>query len=359
MNSLNRKVPIKNVLYMYSYIWNEAQFFDFTDLNCKDDFDSINILSELFIINMHNIIKRGFYKEYINNVDEIRGIKGKILIKDSIKNLQFHKSSLICEYDEFSENNLINQILRTTAFKLYRTDGLNDINKKRINNILSYYNKVSIIDIDKHTFEIKFNKNNKYMLNIIRICELINNSLMLSEDNGKYRFINVLDDDKKMQAIFEMFICKFYDIELHSIYNVKGQQRLNWNLLDGKQEILPEMRMDTVLEGKCNNKIIIIDTKYYPDFMKQGYYSGDDKKSLISGNLYQMNAYMNNINTQKELLGMLLYPMPYNENEISEKYSIDVVSNGQVKKAILQIQTVNLSNDWRMIKKELLEIVNN
>lgn len=70
-----------------------------------------------------------------------------------------------------------------------------------------------------------------------------------------------------------------------------------------------------------------------------------------------MNAYMNNINTDNELVGMLLYPMPYSDNEISKKYNIDVVSNGIVKEAILQIQTINLNNDWRTIKENLLRIV--
>ena len=91
--------------------------------------------------------------------------------------------------------------------------------------------------------------------------------------------------------------------------------------------------------------------------MKKSFYSEDDKRTLISGNLYQMNAYMNNINTSNELVGMLLYPMPYSENEISEKYFVDVVSNGTVKKSILQIQTINLSKDWRKIKEELLSII--
>lgn len=49
--------------------------------------------------------------------------------------------------------------------------------------------------------------------------------------------------------------------------------------------------------------------------------------------------------------------MPYSDNEISEKYNIDVVSNGIVKEAILQIQTINLNNDWRTIKENLLRIV--
>ena len=160
-----------------------------------------------------------------------------------------------------------------------------------------------------------------------------------------------------MELIFELFIYEFYNKELKSEYRVYAQQRLNWNLENGQKDILPSMRMDTVLYGKNNNKTIIIDTKYYPDYLKKSFYSEEDKKTLNSGNLYQMNAYMNNINTDGELTGMLLYPMPYSENEISEKYSIDVVSKGVVKKAILQIQTINLSNDWRYIRKELLSII--
>jgi hypothetical protein len=45
------------------------------------------------------------------------------------------------------------------------------------------------------------------------------------------------------------------------------------------------------------------------------------------------------------------------QNEISEKHNIDVVSNGVAKKAVLQIQTINLSKDWREIRKELLSII--
>ena len=66
---------------------------------------------------------------------------------------------------------------------------------------------------------------------------------------------------------------------------------------------------------------------------------------------------MNNINTENELVGMLLYPMPYSKDEISEKYNIEVVSKGKVKKAILQIQTINLNNEWRKTKEELLKII--
>lgn len=353
----SRKVPIKNILYMFSYIWDKAEAIDLALKDNNDDFDSPNILSKLFLENIKGVLKVGLYREYKSHIEEIKGIKGKIDFKESLNQVSFENAKAVCEYDNFDEDNIINQIIKTTAYRLYKSNGIQEEYRRELNNILLYFNNVKIIDITEKSFNIHFNRNNYYTYFTIMICKLIKDCTMLSENNGKYKFVNILDDDKKMESIFELFIYKFYNKELKNEYRVYAQQRLNWNLENGQKDILPSMRMDTVLYGKNNNKTIIIDTKYYPDYLKKSFYSEEDKKTLISGNLYQMNAYMNNINTDNELVGMLLYPMPYSENEISEKYNIDVVSNGGVKKAILQIQTINLNNDWKQIKKDLLSIV--
>ena len=353
----NRKVPIKNILYMFSYIWDKVEEIDLALKDNNDDFDSPNILAKLFIENIKDIFKIGLYREYKLHIEEIKGIKGKIKFKESLNKLSFENAKEVCEYDNFDENNIINQIIKTTTYRLYKCNHIKESYRRQLNNILLYFNNVDIIDVTDKSFDIQFNRNNYYTYFIIMICKLIKDCTMLSEDEGKYKFINILDDDKKMELIFELFIYKFYDIELKNEYKVYYQQHLNWNLENGQRNILPSMRMDTVLYGKHSKKTIIIDTKYYSDYLKKSYYSEEDKKSLISRNLYQMNAYMNNINTDNELIGMLLYPMPYSRKEISEKYKIDVVSNGVAKKAILQIQTINLSNDWRNIKEELLNII--
>lgn len=342
---------------MFSYIWDKAEAIDFALKDNNDDFDSPNILAKLFIENIKDILKIGLYREYKLHKEEIKGIKGKIDFKESLNRLSLKNAKAVCEYDNLDENNIINQIIKTVAYKLYKSNGIQDIYIRELNNILLYFNNVDIINVTEKSFDIQFNRNNYYTYFLIMICKLINECTMLSEDDGKYKFINILDDDKKMELVFELFIYKFYEKELKNEYKVYSQQHLNWKLENGQQSILPSMRMDTVLYGKHIDKTIIIDTKYYPNYMKNSFYSEEDKKTLISGNLYQMNAYMNNINTDNELVGMLLYPMPYSKNEISEKYNIDVVSNGIVKKAILQIQTINLNNEWRKIKEELMKII--
>ena len=63
------KVPIKNVLFMYSYIWDKVGNFDYINLSSEDDFVSSNIYAELFLINIRKILKRGLYKTYITTND--------------------------------------------------------------------------------------------------------------------------------------------------------------------------------------------------------------------------------------------------------------------------------------------------
>ena len=352
MSKKKRKVLIQNVLYMFSYIWEKVEYLDTKFLDNNDDFDSIDILSKLYLENVTYIMKKGIYKEYKEIKEEIKGIRGKIDFKDSLNNLSFDNAKAVCIYDELLENNLINQIIKTTAYKLYKAENINSNYKKELNNVLLYFNQVETINITKKSFEkLKFNKNSYYIYYMILICELINDSLMLSENKGSFKFIDILDDDKKMQQIFELFVFKYYEKKLKE-YNVSYQKKLNWNMFNGNQNIVPEMRLDIYLENE--EESIIIDTKYYPNFLKNSYYS-DDKKTLISGNLYQMYTYLNHLNSSKKIKGILLYP--YNGEEISEKYDINIMNQNNISDSILQIQTIDLSKNWREIEEELNNIV--
>ena len=353
MNSEKRKVPIKNVLYMFSYIWDRAENIDFKYLDNNDNFDSGNILARLFLENIKIIKKKGLYKEYIEKNEEIRGIKWKINFKDSLNNVSFNNAKSFCIYDELEENNLINQIIKSIAYRLFKSEGITRENKRELNNILLLFNKVKIIDIDEKSFNIQFNRNNYYTYYMILICKLIYESTMLSEETGKYKFIDILDDDNRMHRVFELFVYKFFRKEQRK-YKVYYQKPVDWNVEGGNISIMPRMSLDTVLENK--EETIIIDTKYYGNFLEKSYHGQDNVKKLISPNLYQMYAYLNNYKTKNKLRGILLYPMPYDLNEISEKYVLNTDNEDNRDKIKLEIKTINLTKDWLEIKEELLKI---
>ena len=108
---------------------------------------------------------------------------------------------------------------------------------------------------------------------------------------------------------------------------------------------------DIMLENE--EKTIIIDTKYYSDYLSS---FRDGKATLISGNMYQMYTYMNQINSSKNITGMLLYPL--NDNPIDEKYDVKVMRDKEISDAKFRIRTIDLSKKWEQIEEELLEIVN-
>lgn len=347
------KVPIKNALFMYSYIWDKVNSEDFTNLSSEDDFESSNIYVELFLINIKRILAKGLYKEYTTNDEKLNVVKGKINFIKTVNKQSLKNGQIYCEYDELEENNIYNKIIKSIAIRLYKSSDITKKNKKKLNRVILYFNQVEYMELKKEDFKnITFNRNNSYYFLMIKICELIYNAQMLSEKKGKYIFYDLFNSDENMNNVFELFINKFYQHELNKNYKVKYQSILNWEVAGGNVDLLPIMKLDTLIVSP--NQTIIIDTKYYKNYLVD---NGFNKKELRSSHLYQMISYMNNIKCNNNLRGILLYPKPFGENGIHESYNVNVVSGSNVREAKIEFITIDLSTDWKEIKKNLLDII--
>ncbi|MBR3052467.1 hypothetical protein IKG60_02505 [Candidatus Saccharibacteria bacterium] len=371
---MNRfKVPIKNVLFMYSYIWDEnvAKWLDgLARLDGNDDFDAPELLAELFLMNLTYILQRGLFREYLTRHESLSTVKGRIDFADTVSRQSLTNGKLYCDYDELSEDNLLNQILKTTAYKLFMTDGMSQVVKNRLQQELERFCRVELKELRPWDFaKIKLHSGNRYYGLILDICELIYCSLMLDTNNGKYNFVDPFLDDRKMAVVYELFVNRFYEKELSKDYHVRYQKRIDWQTLGKEKGHLPKMMLDTLITG-CG-KCIIIDTKYTVKYLGANYaYNGgriavreednyDIRESFNSGNIYQMYSYMNNIQAMDELEGILLYPLPYDGEPIDERHVVYVVgANGVIKAAGLRFVTIDLSQDWRGIKMDLLSLLN-
>ena len=105
--------------------------------------------------------------------------------------------------------------------------------------------------------------------------------------------------------------------------------------------------METDISLRDENRTIIIDTKYYKKTL-QSYY---DSESIHSANLYQLFAYLKNLEAKNDqdaqAEGILLYPV------VNKKLRLKYKMHGHT----VRINTVDLAQDWKSIKKELLELV--
>ena len=347
------KVPIRNALYMYSYIWDKVDSDEYINISAKDDFKSADIYIELFLLNVRRIIKRGLYKEYKQKSECLNIIKGKIDFNRTINTQSLMNGKLYCSYDELNEDNKFNQILKYIAIRLLKSKNISLLHKQKLNRVIHYFSQIEYKEINKSDFNnLIYNRSNNYYFIMMKICELILNSQMLSEETGEFEFFDLFNSDENMNIVFELFVNKFYQYELPKNYRVKYQSILNLNFTGGNQNLLPLMKLDTLISNE--NETIIMDTKYYKNYLIENY----DTKKLRSGHIYQMMSYMNNIKSFTEnLRGILLYPLPFGEKSINESYEVKVIDEDKIRNAIIQFSTINLNDDWKKIKIDLLNLI--
>ena len=65
-------------------------------------------------------VKQGLHREYIEKNENLTVMRGKIDIQGTITNRLQKQQRLSCNFDELSENNIFNQIIKTTTLLLIR-----------------------------------------------------------------------------------------------------------------------------------------------------------------------------------------------------------------------------------------------
>lgn len=340
----DKSIVIKNIYYMLSYAFRKLRLGE-KDFFGKEDFENIHdLFAEILARGIGVQLKQGLHREYLSKSEDLALIRGKINIEGTIKKQMTRKALVTCEYDDLSENNIYNQILKTTAFLLIKSSKVKKSLKEKLKIQMMYFSKVDFIDpktIGK--IKIDFRRNAGYYPILINICKFILDGMLITTDSGNYKLANFVDD-QAMSRLYEKFILEYYKKE-HEELNVSSA-KISWKLDDGNTDMLPTMRSDVYIEK--DGQVLIIDAKYYSS-ATQKYY---DKTSIISSNLYQIFTYVKNeaANSKGDKVsGMLLYAAT--DEEIQPKATYKMSGNK------ISVQTLDLNTNFKEIKKHLDKIV--
>lgn len=343
------KIPIKNIYYMLCYAWNVLEQSDNIILG-SEKFDNIyNLFARIYISGTSSLIKRGFNRYYIQENEAVLTLKGKINIAESIKEQTSHNGSMICQFDEFSKDVKLNQIIKTTINILIKSPQLDVDLRNKLLKIRLHFLDIQNIVLSKSLFSsLRYNRNNYHYRMLINISELIYQGLITNKDGNEISFSDFVRDNQ-MAKLYEKFVLNFYRTHLNeTTYNIHSP-KLKWNLDEEVSEedlsLLPEMRTDIVIENKANNTQLIIDTKYYAQTLVSSNWS--DIGKIRTAHLFQILAYVNNSDFLGEIKGMLLYPTI--EKEINAYFPLGGRSIG--------VRTLNLNADWNDITDRLMSII--
>lgn len=327
---------------MLCYAWNRAEEVDKLKLSGTKVDNLYDLLSLVLCNCVSKLIKKGIYKEYIPINEETCSLKGKINFGESLNKNTFRNGRAYCEFDEFSDDIVHNQIIKVTLYNILKCKTVDKNIKNKVMKLYHYFEHISTIKLNRAYFgKVKIHKNNRHYKLSIDICKLIYDDMIVDETSGNISFY--YKEDEKIAYLFEEFVRNFYKIHLYNCCVCR--ENIAWDTPEDPMKFLPIMQTDITIKG--DNKIIIMDTKYYTKTLVSN--MGKDKYN--STNMYQIFSYLKNAEAKgglyKESTGILLYPQV--DKELDNSYDIQ----GHT----LKICTINLNNDWKQIHNKLLEIV--
>lgn len=295
-------IPVQNVYYMLSYAFRVLREQGYKRME-TEPFSNIGELCAAILTKGIAIqLKRGLGKEYIPQTDTMSAIRGKIDLTESMKTRTMLKRQMVCEYDAFSVNTYMNQVLKTTLELLLRSD-LSKSRKKEIRKLLIFFSEVDELNIHHINWNFQYNRTNQTYQMLISICYLIVKGLLQTNSDGTKKIIDVMDE-QRMSRLYEKFLFEYFKQEHPHVKTTAPQ--IPWQLDDDMNTMLPLMQADIMLEKDGN--LLIIDAKYYAKTLQTHY----DVHKLHSGNLYQIFTYVKNKASQQNgavqnVSGMLLY----------------------------------------------------
>ena len=342
----DKSIFIKNIYYMLSYAFTTLNQGGYEEIATEEFENMHNLFAAILSKGIGRQLKQGLYREYLNRKEDIAVVRGKIDMPGTIQNKLARKRMLTCEYDELSENNLLNQILKTTVMILFRHARVDAEYKNELKKEMLFFSNVDTIDPSSVRWtDIRFQRNNSTYRMLISLCQLILEGMLLTTDSGEHK-LSTFIDGQRMNRLYEKFILEYYIKECPQVTATASQ--IQWALDDGVGTMLPVMQSDIMLtEG---DTVLIIDAKYYTHTTQTQY----DVHTLHSGNLYQLFTYVKNKDAEfgdnpHTVSGMLLYAATDEASQPDNSYQMSGNKIG--------VQTLDLNRDFSEITVQLNAIV--
>ena len=329
---------------MLSYVFKVLNQQGYKQIATEEFYNTAELMASILEKGITVQLKRGLIREYIPKRDELSSIRGKIDITESIKTQSMQRNKLVCSFDDFSEDNIKNQIIKSTVELLLKSD-ISKSRKKELRKLMMYFSNVKVIDLDRVNWNQQYNRNNQTYQMLISICYLVVKGLLQTNTKGVTKLMDFLNE-QRMSRLYEKFILEYYKKHYPKL-SVSSSQ-IPWALDDGVGDMLPVMQSDIHLQ--MGNTVLIIDAKYYSSTTQSQF----NKNTIHSSNLYQIFTYVKNREYQfgdmdNTVSGMLLYAKT--DDEIQPDNSYQMHGNR------ISVKTLDLNKPFEEIASQIDDIV--
>ena len=115
-------ILIKNIFIMLSYAFQVLQEENYKKVAAEEFQNMEDLLAAILAKGVAQQVKRGLYREYREQEDSLPVLRGKLELNGTFRHQWQQRRLLSCQYDELTQNNLYNQVIKTTLWALARSE---------------------------------------------------------------------------------------------------------------------------------------------------------------------------------------------------------------------------------------------
>ncbi|WP_424623028.1 5-methylcytosine-specific restriction endonuclease system specificity protein McrC [Actinomyces bouchesdurhonensis] len=335
-------IRVRNLFHMLAYAFSALTEQGYRAVATEDFDNAAELCAAILERGVSLQLKRGLGQEYVNRSEARSCLRGTIEVTESVKSQAIWRRQLVCSYDEFSVDTTMNRVIKATVALLVRAD-ISRVRKQSLKKLMVFFADVRDIDLHRVDWNMRYDRNNRTYRMLMAVCWLVVKGLLQTQSDGATRMMDFFDE-QRMCRLYEKFILEYFRRE-HPRLRASASF-VEWALDDGMSEGLPAMRSDITLSAR--GRVLIIDAKYYAATMQRNF----DKRSVHSGNLYQIFAYVKNkqaalerAGESVEVSGMLLYAAT--DEEVQPDFTYRMSGNQ------IGVRTLDLDRPFEEIRAQL------
>ena len=285
--SLKPKFPLENLFGLWEYAYRLKSFHIPEGVTSSSSLSEFyNHLAKILARRINERGKRGLYQAYIGREEKLPYITGKMNLTHMME--RPWEVDIQCEYEENTGDNMHNQILLATLYRILRSGHLRpDIISQVKLAYKTLESSVSMQDItSRDCLNQVYNSLNKDYQLLHGLCRFFLESRGPNYESGRHTTIPFIVN---MAGLFELFVAEWLAIHLPSQYTIKAQE----TVAIGEDNPMA-FHIDLVIYDRYTGEVkAVLDTKY------------KDTTTIQNSDFNQILAYAVSKRTKK---GILIYP---------------------------------------------------
>lgn len=309
----------------------------FNDASLKvDRMNLYEIFINMYLQEVRQLVKHGIKSAYVQQEDNLRFYKGKLLVSKHIKENMVHQERFYVAYDEFHPNRPENKLVKATLLKLQKLTSSAE-NSKEIRQLLIAFEMVELsVNYQKDFSKVHIDRNTRDYKMLMQWSKVFLMNKSFTTFSGADRSRALLFP---MESIYESYVAKYMKKVMGPAgWEVSTQDRGHFLFIEPRKQFA--LRPDIVMERK--GRVIVLDTKW-----KRLINNERKNYGISQADMYQMYAYSKKYETSEI---WLLYPV---NDDMREHQEISFDSGDGTKVNVFFIDVGNIEENLALFKDKI------